>query len=30
MYELIAGLENWEPRPWAKPWQKPTGSHADS
>jgi len=20
MYELIAGLENWEPRPWAKPW----------
>jgi uncharacterized damage-inducible protein DinB len=30
MYELIAGLENWEPRPWAKPWRKPTGSHADS
>jgi Protein of unknown function (DUF664) len=28
MYELIAGLENWEPRPWAKPW-KPPGSHAD-
>jgi uncharacterized damage-inducible protein DinB len=23
MYELIAGLENWEPRPWVKPWQKP-------
>jgi hypothetical protein len=21
MYELIAGLENWEPRPWATPWQ---------
>jgi hypothetical protein len=21
MYELIAGLENWEPRPWAKPWK---------
>ena len=20
MYELIAGLENWEPRPWVKPW----------
>jgi uncharacterized damage-inducible protein DinB len=25
MYELIAGLENWEPRPWVKPWSK----HAD-
>jgi Protein of unknown function (DUF664) len=23
MYELIAGLENWEPRPWAMPWRKP-------
>jgi Protein of unknown function (DUF664) len=23
MYELIAGLENWEPRPWVRPWQKP-------
>jgi Protein of unknown function (DUF664) len=22
MYELIAGLENWEPRPWVKPWKK--------
>jgi len=22
MYELIAGLENWEPRSWAKPWKK--------
>lgn len=22
MYELIAGLENWEPRPWVKPWRK--------
>ena len=22
MYELIAGLENWEPRPWATPWHK--------
>lgn len=21
MYELIAGLENWEPRPWVKPWR---------
>ncbi|OSC42481.1 DinB family protein [Mycobacterium decipiens] len=21
MYELIAGLENWEPRPWVTPWQ---------
>ena len=20
MYELIGGLENWEPQPWAKPW----------
>ena len=20
MYDLIAGLENWEPQPWAKPW----------
>lgn len=20
MYELIAGLEHWEPRPWVKPW----------
>jgi len=20
MYELIAGLENWEPRPWVTPW----------
>src|SRR5262249_6851392 len=20
MYELIAGVENWEPRPWATPW----------
>jgi uncharacterized damage-inducible protein DinB len=20
MYELIAGLENWEPRPWVRPW----------
>jgi hypothetical protein len=25
MYELIAGLENWEPRPWVTPWSK----HAD-
>lgn len=25
MYELIAGLENWEPRPWVTPWRK----HAD-
>jgi uncharacterized damage-inducible protein DinB len=23
MYELIAGLENWKPRPWVQPWQKP-------
>jgi hypothetical protein len=23
MYELIAGLENWEPRPWVTPWKKP-------
>jgi uncharacterized protein DUF664 len=23
MYELIAGLENWEPRPWVQPWHKP-------
>ncbi len=22
MYELIAGLENWEPRPWVTPWTK--------
>jgi hypothetical protein len=22
MYELIAGLENWEPRPWVAPWRK--------
>jgi hypothetical protein len=22
MYELIAALENWEPRPWVKPWRK--------
>ncbi|MCV7402120.1 DinB family protein [Mycobacterium fragae] len=22
MYELIAGLENWEPRPWVTPWRK--------
>ncbi|OBI45860.1 hypothetical protein A5707_01540 [Mycobacterium kyorinense] len=22
MYELIAGLEKWEPRPWVTPWQK--------
>ncbi|GBE66784.1 hypothetical protein MFM001_32460 [Mycobacterium sp. MFM001] len=22
MYELIAGLENWEPRPWVTPWKK--------
>ncbi len=22
MYELIAGLENWEPRPWVKPWAR--------
>jgi Protein of unknown function (DUF664) len=22
MYELIAGLENWEPRPWVRPWKK--------
>jgi hypothetical protein len=21
MYELIAGLENWEPRPWVTPWR---------
>lgn len=21
MYELIAGLENWQPRPWVTPWQ---------
>jgi hypothetical protein len=21
MYELIAGLEHWEPRPWVTPWQ---------
>ncbi|MBW0017039.1 MAG: DinB family protein [Mycobacterium sp.] len=21
MYELIAGVENWEPRPWLAPWQ---------
>jgi hypothetical protein len=30
MYELIAGLENWEPRPWAKPWRKPESKNADS
>lgn len=23
MYELIAGLENWEPRRWVTPWKKP-------
>jgi hypothetical protein len=23
MYELIAGLENWQPKPWVQPWQKP-------
>jgi uncharacterized damage-inducible protein DinB len=23
MYELIAGLENWEPRPWVTPWRAP-------
>lgn len=23
MYELIAGLENWAPRPWVTPWKKP-------
>lgn len=23
MYELIAGLENWEPQPWLTPWRKP-------
>ncbi|MCV6962444.1 hypothetical protein BST27_13885 [Mycobacterium intermedium] len=23
MYELIAGLENWEPRPWITPWTPP-------
>lgn len=22
MYELIAGLENWEPQPWLTPWKK--------
>lgn len=22
MYELIAGLENWAPRPWVTPWKK--------
>ena len=22
MYELIAGLENWEPRSWVKPWHR--------
>lgn len=22
MYELMAGLENWEPRPWVKPWSR--------
>ncbi|MBV9352192.1 MAG: DUF664 domain-containing protein, partial [Mycobacterium sp.] len=21
MYELIAALENWEPRPWVTPWR---------
>jgi Protein of unknown function (DUF664) len=21
MYELLAGLENWEPQPWATPWK---------
>ncbi len=21
MYELIAGLEKWQPQPWLKPWQ---------
>lgn len=26
MYELIAGLENWEPQPWVTPWRK----HADA
>jgi hypothetical protein len=26
MYELIAGLENWEPRPWVKPWPAPRPS----
>lgn len=26
MYELIAGLENWAPRPWVQPWRK----HADA
>ncbi|GAB3005262.1 hypothetical protein MBOU_05610 [Mycobacterium bourgelatii] len=23
MYELIAGLEHWEPRPWITPWTPP-------
>jgi len=23
LYELIAGLENWEPQPWLTPWRKP-------
>jgi hypothetical protein len=23
MYELISGLENWEPTPWLRPWRKP-------
>jgi hypothetical protein len=23
MYELIAGLENWEPRSWVQPWRQP-------
>ena len=23
MYELIAGLENWEPQPWLTPWKSP-------
>lgn len=23
MYELIAGLENWEPKPWITPWRRP-------
>jgi Protein of unknown function (DUF664) len=23
MYDLIAGLEHWEPTPWVQPWTKP-------
>jgi hypothetical protein len=27
MYELIAGLENWQPRPWVQPWKRPEQGH---